>query len=190
MSKRKIAKTGLAIGILALCWLLKSAGLINVGDTPRSDVGQSPVTQQAAEAPVQPVEKPARSEAATAKTVEASETAADAIVRDGQYCDKESVAAYIRKFNGRLPSNYITKDEARALGWQGGPLEPFAPGKSIGGDRFGNYERKLPDGRYKECDIDTRGKPRGAKRLIYTHDGKVLYYTKDHYETFEKVVPR
>ncbi len=89
-----------------------------------------------------------------------------------------------------LAKNYITKAEARELGWQGGPLEPFAPGKSIGGDRFGNYERKLPNGRYKECDIDTRGKPRGVKRLIYSTDGKAIYYTGDHYETFEEVVAR
>ena len=64
------------------------------------------------------------------------------------------------------------------------PLEPFAPGKSIGGDRFGNYERRLPAGSYKECDIDTKGKKsRGAKRIVFSNDG-LIYYTDDHYETF------
>ncbi len=66
------------------------------------------------------------------------------IVKDGEYTSKEAVAAYVRKFSGALPKNFITKRQARALGWQGGSLEPYAPGKSIGGDRFGNYERRLP----------------------------------------------
>ena len=109
------------------------------------------------------------------------------VVRDGEYTGKEDVAAYIRKFNGCLPKNYVTKAQARALGWRGGPLEPYAPGKSIGGDRFGNYERRLPSGSYKECDIDTKGRPRGAKRLIYTPNGQRIYYTHDHYNTFEEV---
>ena len=112
------------------------------------------------------------------------------VVRDGEYTSKNDVAAYIRKFSGSLPKNYITKAQARALGWKGGPVEPYAPGKSIGGDRFGNYERKLPwlnGGYYKECDIDTKGRPRGAKRLIFTHKGQKIYYTDDHYRTFKEV---
>lgn len=112
------------------------------------------------------------------------------IVRDGEYNSKEDVASYIRQFRGALPRNFITKKEARALGWNGGPLEPFAPGKSIGGDRFGNYEQRLPrlkSGFYKECDIDSRGRPRGAKRLVFTQDGQRIYYTGDHYKTFEEV---
>ena len=112
------------------------------------------------------------------------------VVRDGEYTSKEDVAAYVRQFKGALPCNFITKGAARALGWQGGPLEPYAPGKSIGGDRFGNYERKLPwlnGGYYKECDIDTKGRPRGAKRLIFTQKGQKIYYTDDHYRTFKEV---
>ena len=112
------------------------------------------------------------------------------IVRDGEYTSKDDVAAYIRQFRGALPRNFITKGAARALGWQGGPLEPYAPGKSIGGDRFGNYERKLPwlnGGYYKEFDIETKGRPRGAKRLIFTQKGQKIYYTDDHYRTFKEV---
>ena len=93
---------------------------------------------------------------------------------------------YIRRFGGALPRNYITKAQARALGWRGGPLEPFAPGKSIGGDRFGNYERRLPAGSYRECDIDTKGsKSRGEKRIVYAEDCSLIYYTEDHYKSFE-----
>ena len=112
------------------------------------------------------------------------------VVREGEYNSKEDVAAYIRQFKGALPRNFITKGAARALGWQGGPLEPYAPGKSIGGDRFGNYEQRLPrlkGGLYKECDIDTKGRPRGAKRLVFTQEGKRIYYTDDHYRTFKEV---
>ncbi|MBQ9413524.1 MAG: ribonuclease [Clostridia bacterium] len=105
---------------------------------------------------------------------------------DGEYDSRDDVAAYLYYY-GHLPSNYITKAEAQALGWSGGSLEPYAPGKSIGGGYFGNYEGLLPEkkGRtYSECDIDTRGKKsRGAKRIVYSNDG-LIYYMGDHYENF------
>ena len=112
-------------------------------------------------------------------------TVAGEVTRDGEYTSKDDVARYIKQF-GTLPRNFITKSQARALGWHGGPLEPYAPGKSIGGDRFGNYERRLPPDSYRECDINTRGKPRGAKRLVFT-SGRRIYYTDDHYKTFTEV---
>lgn len=104
---------------------------------------------------------------------------------DGSYTTAEDVSAYLITY-GELPSNFITKKEAKALGWPGGNLEPYAPGMCIGGDRFGNYEGLLPEDRdYHECDIDTLGaKSRGAKRLVFSDDG-LIYYTEDHYETFE-----
>ncbi len=106
---------------------------------------------------------------------------------EGSYTSKEDVALYIHLY-GKLPDNFITKAEARFHRWEGGSVEPFAPGKCIGGDRFGNYEGLLPDapGRiWWECDIDTLGKPsRGAKRIVFSNDG-LIYYTRDHYESFE-----
>ena len=103
----------------------------------------------------------------------------------GSYTSKEDVALYIHLY-GELPFNFMTKKHARALGWEGGSLEPVAPGMSIGGDYFGNYEGLLPEDReYTECDIDTRGKSsRGAKRIVFSDDG-LIYYTEDHYESFE-----
>ena len=97
---------------------------------------------------------------------------------------------YIHTY-GKLPENYITKNEARSLGWESskGNLSLVAPGKSIGGDRFGNREGKLPQksGRqYYECDIDYKGGPRNSKRIIYSNDGAV-YYTLDHYSTFRQL---
>ena len=110
------------------------------------------------------------------------------VSEDGNYTAKEEVAEYIHLY-GHLPSNYITKKEAKKLGWVSneGNLDEVAPGMSIGGDYFGNYEGHLPevDGRdYYECDIDFDGSYRNEKRIVYSNDG-LIYYTGDHYETFE-----
>lgn len=103
----------------------------------------------------------------------------------GSYTTKEDVALYIHLY-GDLPLNFMTKKQARDLGWEKGSLEPVAPGMCIGGDYFGNYEGLLPEDReYTECDIDTLGKSsRGAKRIVFSDDG-LIYYTEDHYESFE-----
>ena len=104
----------------------------------------------------------------------------------GSYYQKDEVALYIHQY-GKLPGNYITKREAEDLGWSGGSVESYAPGKVIGGSKFGNYEGLLPKkkGRqYYECDIDTLKKKRGAKRIVFSNDG-LIYYTEDHYESFE-----
>lgn len=117
----------------------------------------------------------------------AQEEETPAIEEDGTYTTKEDVVRYIHTY-GHLPENFITKKQAQALGWEGGSLEPYAPGKCIGGSRFGNYEGTLPekDGRtYTECDIDTLGaSKRRGKRIVFSNDG-LSYYTEDHYETFE-----
>lgn len=110
------------------------------------------------------------------------------IQEDGTYTSKEEVAEYLYLY-GHLPDNFITKKEAKALGWVSseGNLAEVAPGKSIGGDYFGNFEGNLPekkDREYHECDIDSDGGYRGAKRIVYSNDG-LIYYTEDHYETFE-----
>lgn len=124
--------------------------------------------------------------AAESETETEAETTETAIDRDGSYTKKDDVALYIHTY-GSLPSNFITKKEAEKLGWDGGSLEPYAPGKCIGGDRFGNYEGILPDGRYTECDINTLGKrSRGSKRIVFDTEGNI-YYTEDHYSSFEKL---
>ncbi len=119
----------------------------------------------------------------------AGEQDAGTIDEDGTYDQKEDVAEYLSIYK-KLPKNYIKKKEAKKLGWQGGSVEKVAPGKAIGGDHFGNYEKKLPNkkGRtYYECDIDTLGRSkRGPKRMIYSDDG-LIYYTGDHYNTFQKM---
>ena len=124
------------------------------------------------------------------KTVADEQTKAAAqtggtITEDGSYTSKEDVALYLHTY-GKLPGNFITKKEAKKLGWSGGSLEKYAPGMCIGGDYFRNMEGLLPeDADYRECDIDTLGKKqRGAKRIIYSDDG-YIYYTQDHYKSFE-----
>lgn len=109
------------------------------------------------------------------------------VEEEGEYTSKEEVALYIHQF-GKLPSNYITKKEAAALGWKSkeGNLEAVAKGRSIGGDPFGNREKRLPEapGRsWYECDIDFDGGFRNAKRILFSNDG-LIYYTDDHYKTF------
>lgn len=110
-----------------------------------------------------------------------------AIAEDGSYTSKDEVALYIHTY-GYLPENYITKDEAYDLGWKSeGTLDEVAPGMSIGGDYYGNYEGVLPDepGReYHECDIDYESGNRNGKRIVYSNDGNI-YYTEDHYNSFE-----
>lgn len=107
---------------------------------------------------------------------------------DGWYTSKEEVALYIHLYE-RLPDNYVTKDEAENAGWSGGNVERYTgEGTAIGGSYFGNREGLLPkaQGRsYTECDIDTVGESsRGTKRIVFSNDG-LVYYTDDHYESFE-----
>lgn len=110
-----------------------------------------------------------------------------AIDEYGTYNSAEDVSLYLYTY-GHLPYNYITKSEARDLGWSGGGVEEYAgEGYAIGGDKFGNREGLLPraDGRqYYECDIDTVGTDdRGAKRIVWSNDG-LIFYTPDHYKSF------
>ena len=121
--------------------------------------------------------------------LKSSDDASDVnVVEDGQYCTVDEVAAYIKEFH-KLPSNYITKKEANALGWHGGPLKSYAPGKSIGGDTFTNRQHVLPDSsdKYIECDINANGTSRGAERIVYNSGNYKVYYTDDHYDTFTEV---
>ena len=117
---------------------------------------------------------------------ESDKSSPAALDEGGKYTSAEDVVLYLHLY-AHLPQNFITKKDARALGWNGGALDDYADGKCIGGDRFGNYEGLLPDapGReYHECDIDTlHAASRGAKRIVYSNDG-LIYYTEDHYESF------
>ena len=145
--------------------------------------GYTGLTEDAA-TPTQPSISIQETQGHTQPVTEATQPQLDP---DGSYTTKEDVALYIDTY-GQLPGNFITKNEARSLGWEGGGLDDYAYGMCIGGDRFGNYEEALPDapGRtWTECDIDTlHATSRGAKRIVFSNDG-LIYYTADHYEHFE-----
>ena len=122
---------------------------------------------------------------------------------DGTYTSRDDVALYIHTYK-KLPFNFITKSEARKLGWQtngNNDLSKVAKGKSIGGDEFKNLEKLLPivDGRkYYECDIAYVSGKRNAKRIVYAidddEDGEDvnkkahIYYTDDHYNSFTEII--
>ena len=106
--------------------------------------------------------------------------------------DPQQIVNYLDIY-GELPENFITKNEAKALGWDSryNYVGEVAPGKSIGGDRFGNYEGQLPEkkGRkWYECDANYKGKKRGKQRVLFSSDG-LYYYTDDHYQTFTEMFP-
>ena len=143
-----------------------------------------------------PTEEPAEEEAppqqqAPAPEEEAQpEPAPETLDEKGSYSSMQEVADYIHTY-GKLPSNYITKNKARDLGWESseGNLWEVAPGMSIGGDRFGNYEGLLPEAngrKWTECDIDFDGGFRNGKRIVFSNDG-LIYYTDDHYESFTQL---
>lgn len=110
----------------------------------------------------------------------------------GPIIEPQAIADYIFE-HGELPENFITKKEAQNLGWDSSwnYVSDVAPGKSIGGDRFGNYEGRLPSkkGRqwYEADCYYTTGK-RNAHRILFSNDG-LVYYTGDHYETFTQMFP-
>lgn len=176
---------------LALVWALALTACGGMGDMP----APSPDTTASLPAVAQPdapgtdapePDAPESDAPAPETAAPASET--PAVDENGFYHTKDEVALYIHLY-GRLPDNYVTKREAQDMGWTGGSVERYAgEGTAIGGSRFGNYEGLLPEkeGRtYQECDIDTVGtSSRGAKRIVYSNDG-LVYYTGDHYESFE-----
>ena len=153
--------------ILSLAMLFGLVGCGDTAQTSQTDNRQTQITQPT------PTPAPQQTDAP--------------VDEDGHYFTKDEVALYIHIYD-HLPENFITKDEARDLGWEGGSVEDYAPGYAIGGDKFGNREGLLPKAKgrqYYECDIDTDGyHSRGSRRIVYSNDG-LIYYTHDHYETFE-----
>ncbi|PFL68422.1 hypothetical protein COJ27_06810 [Bacillus cereus] len=102
----------------------------------------------------------------------------------------DEVAKYVKEHK-KLPDNYITKEQAQALGWvsKDGNLHKVAPGKSIGGNIFQNKGNPLPSapGRvWYEADINYSTGYRGNDRILYSSDG-LVYRTSDHYKTFTEV---
>lgn len=181
------------LAALLLVSLTACGGMVDLTDVPSEDESLRLEEEKAdlpaadAEGPESPEENAPPEEAEPDSGPDSQEAEPVPLPEDGAYTSKEDVALYIYTY-GHLPDNFITKKEAQDLGWPGGSLEPYAPGMCIGGSRFGNYEGLLPEAegrRWTECDIDTLGaESRGAKRIVFSNDG-LIYYTEDHYESFE-----
>ena len=112
------------------------------------------------------------------------------VEEDGWYSTMEEVAVYLTLYE-KLPGNFISKYDAENLGWDNrkGNLDKVAPGCSIGGNCFGNYEGLLPEAKgrkYTECDINYDGGYRNGERIVFSNDG-LIFYTSDHYQTFTPV---
>ena len=120
------------------------------------------------------------------QTTKSTTSSSGYVEESGKYYTKTDVSLYLNKF-GHLPSNFMTKSEAKNIGWTGGNLSNIKYGYIIGGDKYSNYEGTLPKQsarQYYECDIvSPDASSRGANRIVYSNDG-LIYYTSDHYETF------
>ena len=188
MKKRTLAIVLIILVVLAGLWLAREQTVRperpEEAQTTSCLIALDEAQQQAAAASASAVNEPTPIPANETTAADADELAKPD--EHGTYTTKEDVSAYLAAY-GRLPENFISKEEARALGWSGGGLDDYAYGMCIGGDRFGNYEGLLPEssGRaYTECDIDTLHQDaRGAKRIVFSSDG-LIYYTDDHYESF------
>lgn len=92
---------------------------------------------------------------------------------------------------GKLPSNYVTKAQAGAAGWEPGKaVGNKVPGGQIGGHIFENADNLLPNaaGRtWYEADVGISNMMKRSKqpgtRLVYSSDG-LAYVTADHYRSF------
>lgn len=180
----KRATSGIFAILMALLLLiLEQQGILPLGDTADAPDALPTATIAAAltDSPTSaPTATPVRTEKPTAAPKQTAITA------------PQDIADYIFA-HGTLPDNFLTKSEARQLGWDSSQnyVSDVAPGYSIGGDRFGNYEGLLPDAsgrKWYEADANYTAGPRGAERILYSSDG-LVYYTNDHYQTFTEMHP-
>lgn len=180
----KRATSGIFAILMALLLLiLGQQGILPLGDTADAPDALPTATIAAAltDSPTSaPTAVPARTEKPTDTPKQTAITA------------PQDIADYIFA-HGTLPDNFLTKSEARQLGWDSSQnyVSDVAPGYSIGGDKFGNYEGLLPDAsgrKWYEADANYTTGPRGAERILYSSDG-LVYYTSDHYQTFTEMHP-
>ena len=186
--KKRILELLLALALLVLggCTVRDTVQIVESSVTTLQELADAALSEDT-EAP-ESGEQFIIAEDPAAEEPEITQTA-DTVDEHGYYYDAEHVVLYLDVY-GHLPENYITKSDARALGWEGRSVEAYQEGAAIGGDRFGNREGLLPEepGRtYTECDINTLGADsRGAERLIFSNDG-LYFYTSDHYASFTEL---
>jgi len=202
--RKRIMLSALLLALLLFLSACAGTGTENTGQTAWDKsagdelllLTEAPGETEAAETPTVTPKATKKAKATATPTVtpkatkKAKATAAPTATPAGPIIDPQEIADYLFE-HGTLPDNFITKKEAQDLGWEGGDLSRYAPGKSIGGDRFVNYEGLLPrvKGRkYYEADCWYTGGRRNEHRVIYSSDGHV-WYTDDHYQTFTELFP-
>ena len=114
-----------------------------------------------------------------------------AIQQAGKPLDSKELTTVLQSLgqSGHLPPQFVSKRQAQQAGWQPGRnlwSVPGLQGKSIGGDRFGNYEQQLPKGQWQEADLNYKGGKRGAYRLVFSRAGQ-RFISLDHYQRFIEV---
>ena len=205
-SNLRRALTLLAAFVLLLAdlsWLLPGQAAADAPAVRRTEMRESAGSRKTTPSPKpKKTPKPTPDPAAPTATPRATPTPTpfaepDAVtpspIPEGPIIEPQAIADWLFAHDFTLPDNFITKKEAQALGWGSRfrNVSDAAPGKSIGGDYFGNYEGKLPTQRgrrYYECDCwYTRGS-RNAYRIIFSNDG-LVFYTEDHYNTFIQMFP-
>jgi len=185
----KDVETALDVAIEVL-EVVESIEALETLDSEKEETASLPVLESSIDSQADTSDTEEAAEISSLETEVEEEEDGLIVEEDGHYTSKEEVALYIHTY-GKLPSNFISKKEAEDLGWkqkqgEAGQLHVVAPGMSIGGSSFGNYEGLLPEkkGRkYYECDINYEKGNRGAERIVYSNDG-LIFYTGDHYESF------
>lgn len=189
LKKLSIGKK-IAIGVVVLALIagylwMQNKGIIGNGTSDPTDTAEYVTEVDTTGETEEPTDGPTSGSETRAPPETEPEKKLDV---NGSYTTKEDVALYLHTYK-KLPKNFITKSEAEKLGWVStkGNLWKVTDHKSIGGDTFGNREGLLPDGKWVECDINYNGGTRGSERLVFSKDCSQIYYTGDHYETFERL---
>lgn len=110
--------------------------------------------------------------------------------RLGGRLDQPELSQVLRSLSqhGELPAKFIRKAEARRAGWRPGRslwAVPGLEGRSMGGDVFRNFEGRLPQGQWREADLNYRGAKRGAQRLVFeARPSGRRFVSVDHYNQF------
>lgn len=97
---------------------------------------------------------------------------------------------YLKSY-GKLPSYYITKENAEKLGYQSylGNLSQVAPNRVLFKGIYQNKNEHLPTAPNRiwyEADINYNSGFRGAERILFSNDG-LIFATYDHYATFVEI---
>ncbi len=98
---------------------------------------------------------------------------------------------YLKSYR-KLPSYYITKENAEKLGYRSylGNLSKIAPNQMLFRGIYQNRNGHLPTAPNRiwyEADINYESGFRGMERIVFSNDG-LIFVSYDHYLTFIEIV--